>query len=270
MAASGALAGLVGGPDRPVRVVAGSRRGCYLELDSGPGMVGVLTAGSVRLPIALILPPGTPGPTAPVGTVGRIGGGVLRIDGRVLRVTRWWDPRPHPGPVSAATVRVGCARLTARLGAEPADRFGLSPTDPALTALAAALGGRDPAALEAATRGLLGRGPGLTPSGDDVVAGALAALRVLGGDPSVVTGWASRVCSLARTATTPLSAALLGCAGRAEVIPAAGALLEVIAAGGGASQLDASVAALLAVGSTSGPDLALGLLLGARAAGSTR
>lgn len=272
-AASAALTGLLGGPDRPVRVVAGSARGCYLELDGAPGIIGVLTAGSVRLPIALLLPPGTPAPAAPVGSVGRVGGGVVQIGGRALRVTRWWDPLPHPGQVSVAAVRVGCARLAARLGSGAATRFGLSPTDSAVTALAMALGGMDPVGLDAAAGGLLGRGPGLTPAGDDVVAGALAALRVLGGDPSVVTGWAQAIRRRARTATTPLSAALLGCAGRGEVIPEARALLEVVAGGGGGSgtcALDDALAALLTVGSTSGSDLALGVLLGARAAGSIR
>jgi hypothetical protein len=96
----------------------------------------------------------------------------------------------------------------------------------------------------------VGRGPGLTPLGDDVLAGWLATRASLGRpDATVTAAVRDRFGS-----TTLLSATLLDCASRGEVLPQLGAWL--------AEPTATAVEALLAVGATSGA----GLLAGARLA----
>src|SRR5262249_13546495 len=58
---------------------------------------------------------------------------------------------------------------------------------------------------------LLGRGPGLTPAGDDVLAGLLAGRAAYGPDDRAL---ADDICALAPSRTTALSAALLRHAAR--------------------------------------------------------
>jgi hypothetical protein len=107
---------------------------------------------------------------------------------------------------------------------------------------------------------LLGQGPGLTPAGDDVVAGAAAALAVLG---RLDTSAVEAVVAAARVATTVLSAALLRCATRGEVVPQAAELLRALC---GHGSPESALDRLLGVGHTTGAALALGLCAGARSA----
>jgi hypothetical protein len=98
--------------------------------------------------------------------------------------------------------------------------------------------------------GLLGRGPGLTPLGDDVLAGWLATRAAAGRpDPVLVPAVRRRL-----GVTTLLSATLLDCALRGEVLPQLADWL--------AGPTTATTDALVAVGATSGA----GLLTGAQLA----
>ena len=93
---------------------------------------------------------------------------------------------------------------------------------------------------------LVGRGPGLTPLGDDVLAGWIATRAALGRpDAAVIDAVRLRL-----RATTLLSATLLDCAIRGEVLPQLGAWL--------ADPTGAHTEALLAVGATSGAGLLTG------------
>ena len=114
--------------------------------------------------------------------------------------------------------------------------------------------GDDPAAQFAAVAGLLGRGPGLTPSGDDVVAGFLLGARAFGHS---TPGAMSAVDQLAAGATTALSAQLLRHAVRGECVAQFAAVVAVLL---GRPAPDDAVDQLLAVGHTSGAALAAGLL----------
>lgn len=105
----------------------------------------------------------------------------------------------------------------------------------------AALVAGDGAACQAGARGLAGRGAGLTPAGDDVLVGILHALWVWGW-PSA---WAIRLATEAAPHTTTLSANLLYAAAEGE---ASWLWHDVVRGRPGA------VAALLAVGHTSGAD----------------
>jgi hypothetical protein len=107
----------------------------------------------------------------------------------------------------------------------------------------------------------------LTPEGDDVLAGSLAAIRTLGtalGSRRALAMLDASEAALADAAndrTTAFSAALIRCAARGEVAAPAGTFLRALAGRGhvGSSHRDLS-----RVGHTSGPALAAGIVLGAQ------
>ena len=101
---------------------------------------------------------------------------------------------------------------------------------------------------------LLGRGPGLTPLGDDVLCGWIATHRAAG----VPTPEVDRAVRAGLHRTTVLSATLLDCALHGEALPELSRFLLAI---GTADESDRA-GDLLAVGGTSGA----GLLMGARLA----
>ena len=117
--------------------------------------------------------------------------------------------------------------------------------------------------LSAAAWHLQGRGAGLTPSGDDVLAGILLVGAI---DPS-------RRGALARRAleahTTRLSRAFLRWAAAGHSIQPAHALLDAAASGDHAGMRQAA-AQLAGVGATSGRALAAGIALAATGLASTR
>lgn len=132
--------------------------------------------------------------------------------------------------------------------------------------LALALAADDGPAAASAADGLLGLGPGLTPAGDDVLAGALAALFLLLPPRAARAGaWAGLdrvVGESAAARTTTLSAALLGCARRGQVAAPAADLLRALTGDG---DVGLTARALVLVGHSSGRDLAAGILLAAQA-----
>jgi hypothetical protein len=141
---------------------------------------------------------------------------------------------------------------------------------PKLRLLAQASWRQNIAGLEEATRGLAGLGPGLTPSGDDVLGGFAAIMALL--SPQLSADSASRkhiastIAAVAKPRTTTLSAVLLGYAARGEVAEQFGTLLLTLKLPAEATEtvLDAADR-VLAFGASSGGDTLLGMLLGLRA-----
>jgi hypothetical protein len=185
-----------------------------------------------------------------------VGRNSLEFGGFFVELVRWWDPRPAlPG---------------ASIGDIASAICGLPHAVPAINSgpLRSALAAGSPDHLVGASAGLLGRGPGLTPEGDDVLAGALAAIRTLGtalgSRPALAMLDESETALVdaANDRTTTFSAALISCAARGEVAAPAGTFLRALAGRGhvGSSHRD-----LLRVGHTSGPALAAGIVLGAQA-----
>ncbi|MEW2357968.1 DUF2877 domain-containing protein, partial [Spirillospora sp. NPDC029432] len=124
-------------------------------------------------------------------------------------------------------------------------------------------------AVECAER-IVGLGPGLTPSGDDILAGLLVTLRLVGGarDPGGravwLAGWlGAAVTADAGTRTTALAATLLHCAASGAAGAEVAAVLRAVA---GHEPAAPAVRRLLAAGHTSGADLAAGVQAGCRAA----
>jgi hypothetical protein len=111
---------------------------------------------------------------------------------------------------------------------------------------------RDPAAAERAAGELLGRGPGLTPEGDDWLAGCAATVATWGDAAGWAVGprrrWLGALCPPdARRRTTALSATLLELAVTGQVVEPVGRVLELTE-----SSVGNAPARLLCVGHSSG------------------
>jgi hypothetical protein len=125
---------------------------------------------------------------------------------------------PDPADLVGELVRVGLATAIDPEGAA------------GLTLLFRAVRERDPVPARAAARALLGRGPGLTPEGDDLVAAVAGTLAVVG----PVTGMDGTVRDALLGAlvpgpgrTTALSATLLALASERRLAEPAGRLLDL-------------------------------------------
>jgi Protein of unknown function (DUF2877) len=247
------------GPPRGGRLMAVFAAAVYIDL--GDAVVAVVTRDGVRLPNAVVVPvPGSGRPfTAVNGDASvTVGGGDIALNGLVVRAVRDWDPRPLLPQADPGALRRGLAGFREIVAASPA-RPGLPVPDQLADACVQA----SLAAAACAADKLVGLGPGLTPSGDDVLAGTLAALRLLGGDPAFTTALADHVGAVGGRRTTALSATLLRLAGQGNVAAEVG---QVIKALNGQGSLEEAARRLHAIGHTSGADLAQGLLIGTAAA----
>jgi Protein of unknown function (DUF2877) len=257
-AMSAAIEAAVSAAPRPVELLGVADMAVYLRVPAAgqpETVVAVLTNDAVRLPCGLVL-----GFSSAERSLRRIGplsadpvmvgnGCVQWTSGLgliVIHAVRSWALPPVPlagigWPHGYPQLRAAVADLDigidSRLGAD----------------LARAVG--DPSAERQAVLALLGRGPGLTPSGDDVLAGILIGGRAFGVD---VGGVAEAVGTHAATRTTALSGQLLRHALAGEAIRE---LVAVTAALPEAATLAGALGELLRIGHTSGAALAHGLVL---------
>jgi hypothetical protein len=182
-----------------------------------------------------------------------------------LAHARPWSPRLTPGDGGRWPAR---SALVHRLAAERSVAGGLAaissarPARTALTALAAAVTAADARAASHAACPLIGLGPGLTPSGDDALAGVEAALHALG---HPVAGFlagtlADRFGALDER-TTAVSATLLRHAARGDFSERVQRLLMALLAPHD-GDLPTAIDRAVAWGATSGLDVLLGVLLG--------
>src|SRR3954471_7638058 len=216
--ASTGVAELLRGPVRPARVLMSLPAAVYLHVPSerGGDVVGVLTSDAARLPLGCVLfrpSNGQPLVALPSGAPAEVGGGRIVVGDLAVSAAAWWDPRPRLPRPRPALLPEGVRQLRNALYGEgvPHSAFTLPglPTGPGgpLAALRGAVRRADlDAALRTAAR-LVGLGPGLTPAGDDVMAGTIAGL-VLLGHPAAER-FAAAVYALAAGRTTELSRALL-------------------------------------------------------------
>ncbi len=236
--------GHVAGSRRTARVLHAGRDAIYLDLEGS--CLAVLSARAVQVPcgVGTLLPTlPRPCPNAEVS----VADGSIEVAGYEVLVTTIVDTTV---PVlSPAQSRWGGLRVAGLLGDRLDDVEDLLPTS-ALTQLAEG--------DERAVVRLLGLGPGLTPLGDDVLAGWLATA-VASRHPALAAV-RRQVALTACERTTLLSATLLGCAARGEGVPAFRSLLGGIATASD-PVVEQSLDLLLAAGDTSGAGLALGTLL---------
>ncbi|GAB2818505.1 hypothetical protein GCM10022221_15510 [Actinocorallia aurea] len=269
-AASVALREVVERPRTPARVVAVFPTAVYLLLKSGAGpRVVVLTGSDETRPANSVIVPSVtrhlPFTGIREGDEAWAGDGLIEAGGLTVRVKRWWDPRPVLGPLTSAGLHHAVMTLENTL--DPAD-CGLA-GHPGPAALAESCAAGDLVRAVPAAERIVGLGPGLTPSGDDVLAGLLLSLRLLGsvldggGRAVWLAGWlAAAVTADAETRTTPIGAAVLHCAAAGRPAAEAAAVLRGLA---GREQLVPAVRRLARPGRAGGQDLAWGLLAGARA-----
>jgi hypothetical protein len=213
------------GPPCRGRVLGRFPSAVYVAVPHAFGVIAVLGRDAVRLPCGLAVAArelDLPGDAV-------MGDGALRFGpiairpGRVVSTSVGRRPTPLPDRVRAAQAAV------------------------------------DPADLSRPSR-LLGRGDGLTPQGDDVLAGYLAGAAAYGVPADDVR---ALVDAEAASRTTTLSAALLRHAAAGEAIPQVHGLLDAL---DGRRPLDPALAELFAVGHTSGAALASGVVAAALAA----
>lgn len=222
-------------PDGPVRVLHRGPLAVYVEVAGW--CVGVLSAGAARVPCGLratgvAMRDGL----ADGSAAAYVSGGTLHLGSSALPISR--------------IVGTYVPRVRREVVLKKATPVTVEATPPA-TVAGFAVSHLSHGRIDAATAAdLLGRGEGLTPLGDDVLAGWLALHRAVG----VATPEVDEVVRTAPDRTTLLSATLLDCASEGEVLPEYAAWLRAL----GSDDEPALVRALHAIGATSGAGLHLG------------
>lgn len=238
----------------PARVLSSFAGAAYLlpvEPSRDDEVLALVGPEALRLPGAVLVPDGGVGRSGlrQGGTV-LVGAGRVRGPSAVLEVRRTWTPRPVD---PADLLEPHRARVVRRV-VRAIDSTPYRPGRPDLGQLAAAVL-RDPGQVV----GLLGLGPGLTPSGDDVVAGLLLTLRAAGrhDGPRARALAVDVVGALGRT--TALSGTLLRAAARGYAVPPVVELLAAMRGPTPADRVGPLVRAVAAIGHSSGADLLVGV-----------
>lgn len=215
---------------RTARVVA--RTSAVLFADPGDGLVAVHGPDVEPFPFSLVIA-ARDVPALPAEGSVRLGEGVVvlpggrRVAARAVPAAVPGPPGVRPGPMRDAIDAVpGAAERAAAIG----------PLD-------------DPDRL-------LGRGPGLTPAGDDALLGyiAMAAHAHRDWDLPDPAPLARALAERAPARTTRVSAAMFAAAAEGRFAPAVGAVCRA-----GPDALPAALARLAAVGATSGLDTLVGV-----------
>jgi hypothetical protein len=253
-------------PLLPNAVALGAGSGALARPGVGPGAPARVVPGRIELgPLHITWDPAAPpawDPTVPVPAaagpedVARRGTALREalatapgaVDNRRHLLPGLGYP-PGRGPIQQ---RVGMQHAPIHL------RVGMQH---ALELLSRAVRERDPEPAAAAARELLGRGPGLTPEGDDLLAAVAGTLAVLGPaagwDRSVLAATLAALVAPARARTTALSATLLELAAQGRLAEPAGRLLDL--GPGGEAAWPAALARLERLGHGSGQAYAAGI-----------
>lgn len=258
------------------RVVAVFARSLYLEIGGGLVCVGPADFGPGPMHLLVDADEGDAATAGiAIGDAGAVRGSVLDVAGvgfDIAGLVPW--RAPPPPPFSAATLARGLDRLASAVAERTPAGIGVLVADlcrgtapspdrldrmlaPAAAPIAALVawaraGGRG--AVPDVAR-LVGLGPGLTPSGDDFLAGFLVALRRLG-HADAADALASVVLPFAATATNTIAAAHLAHAAAGEAAARLVDVLDRIAVGDVGADLLGRVET---IGHTSGWDTLAGL-----------
>jgi hypothetical protein len=268
---------LFAGSRRPGQVLGVFPTAVYVGFgaDEGSELVAVETADGLRLPRAVTVAAASsarPMRAVRIGDDAHVGEGRLDVGPLALDVVRWWSPRrPRTIPSSNTSTGTSTGHDDARLDAV----LRLLPALPAdledrLASLTQALETSRPTDLQNAVTALVGLGAGLTPQGDDVLAGLLVGLAAASRTRPLAHRLGAVVTGLATSRTTTLSAALLRDAADGFAMPALVDLVDGLhevepsLRTTGQRTLADVVVRLLAVGHTSGAALAHGAVAAAR------
>jgi uncharacterized protein DUF2877 len=214
----------------------------------------------------------------------------VRVPGAGLEIcldgARSWSPRLRPDPEAPgaavavwrrrasptraiAHTRVCAGGFSPLLTANAArdDRLGtVARARPILAELIVALDARDRIAAARVAVGLIGLGPGLTPSGDDALVGIEAALHAL---DSPTAGFLALALRDVEDRTTALAATLLHHAARGEFAERLHDLLRALL-GSDQDTIPTAIDRAASWGATSGTDCLLGVLTGLDIAAGVR
>jgi len=255
-------------------VVAVFARSGYLELRDR--IVALVSSGLGRGPFNLVLAPpaGFAFSALAVGAAVRLAPPEMMVgrDARIdLSEAEVWNARLTPlapgGGSWAARLPRGMERIEDVLTKAPAASLAHPASRSARAArgmevLLSGLRAGDRAAVAAGASLLAGLGPGLTPSGDDVLVGVLVAAALVDRRRAAAIG--AEVLKAARDRTTRISLAYLEAASRGEAAEAWHFLARAL--GGDSDEAVAEAARrVLATGETSGADMLTGFLLCLRA-----
>jgi hypothetical protein len=241
---------LISGPARLADLLGRFATALYLRL-AGGDVIALLSSDAVRLPIGLMLPTSSREfPLTHLSGPVTVGSGSVHVGGWSCRVSQ---PVLLHAPTGLAPDRDACEHLRHRLEQRASADPDLHLPDALLDNV------HSPDVAADLVRRLLGVGPGLTPAGDDVLAGLLVGLRSFS-QPAEPLRLAV-LGDLVRT--TDLSAALLQCAMGGESIPQLNQLLRTLSGSAWQSRLDHAIDDLVRVGHTSGTALASGVLAAA-------
>jgi hypothetical protein len=182
VSASWAICELIRGAERELQVVMRFPQAAYLA--AGEELVALVTSDGIRHPNAVVLDIASgrrPLARLAVGRSGRVGHGGLAIGGLDLRVVRWWDPRPRLRTSTLSDLRAASDITRRRLRQldGPATATHDAMLAGSVTTVVESLVTGDASAALAAAEACIGLGPGLTPSGDDRLAGLIAGTLVL-------------------------------------------------------------------------------------------
>ena len=250
------------------RVRATFDRCAYVAVDGGPALV-LHADGRDHTPTSLCPATWPPASSAVAvgdavcGRAGHLKVGDLVLDVRGARV---WRPAGSP-VVSTTTVSdeqgIGAVHY---LALRAANRR----TGGLVFALERALAARDAERVTDGVASLVGRGPGLTPSGDDVLVGMLAVLHRLGSAGGGSHAQLLRPAAAAHLDRTgDISAHYLGLAVAGHFGERLVALCDALS-GGERVDVTVAAAAVVATGATSGADALLGAVSGLRLIAATR
>jgi hypothetical protein len=187
-------------------------------------------------------------------------GGWLRIGSLVIdcRIAPSWSPASWREPHAGLEPRLAAVEQAAR------ERAWIGSAAMA-GELSARLHEASDAQLEIAVRAIVGRGPGLTPAGDDVLVGMLTAFTCAGGSSG--TNFAARLgraLEPALPATTDISRHLLAQAARGLPGRALHELGRTLFEAAPEAEARSALATVLDTGATSGADACLGLVAAIR------
>ena len=264
-------------------VLAVFGRACQLQAAAGNVVALVLPQiGNGPLNVVVEAGEGVFGDLCP-GLPARLHGSLVRVGGLevVLDGARIWEPRPdwpavrarYPhllpllvnlrtqafvsAPADSLLALLSGARQpsTRRAGASLPAQTTLVVAQQAAAALKRGWAGEE-ALLPVAAAHLAGLGPGLTPAGDDFLAGVMLWSWLAHPQPQI---FCASLVEAAVSHTTTLSAAFLQAAARGECSQPWHRLLQALAAGD-QDPMNAAVTAILAHGHTSGADALAGFL----------
>jgi Protein of unknown function (DUF2877) len=231
---------------RPAGRIAAFPRALYLRVATGE-LIALLSRDAVRMPFGLAL--ATSSAQLPLdqllGPV-LVGAGEVRIGDWSVRVSRCVSVAAPVGLIADRTALEHAWQSLHRIEPDASE----------LPALGVVADLADVGRLDAAlAHRLLGVGPGLTPAGDDFLAGLLVGAWSFG---LAAQSLRAAVAAQAPYRTTAISAALLRGACRGESLPELTRML--LSLSGRGTEVDSALDALVQIGHTSGRALAAGAL----------